>query len=180
MKTKINTEESGQALVELSFAFVLLCVFVFGIVDFGRAIYDVEVMKNLAGEGSSMASRGTSLVTAASTVANDAGADIYINTQGCVILTAVTNNAGTLAVTDQAYTGSLPCSSKIGCVSGVGNCKSSNANLPAEAVTALKAEPSGSSLYATEIYYTYAPVTPLPAFLGNTILPSQLYSVAYY
>ena len=56
---KMNKEESGQALVELAFAFVLLCTFVFGIIDFGRAIYDVEVMKNLVGEGSSMASRGT-------------------------------------------------------------------------------------------------------------------------
>ena len=54
---KMNKEESGQALVELAFAFVLLCTFVFGIIDFGRAIYDVEVMKNLVGEGSSMASR---------------------------------------------------------------------------------------------------------------------------
>jgi len=46
---KINREESGQALVELAFALVLLCVFVCGIIDFGRAIYDVEVMKNLVG-----------------------------------------------------------------------------------------------------------------------------------
>jgi len=46
---KINREESGQALVELAFALVLLCVFVSGIIDFGRAIYDVEVMKNLVG-----------------------------------------------------------------------------------------------------------------------------------
>ena len=37
----------------------MLCVFVFGIIDFGRAIYDVQVMKNLVGEGSSMASRQT-------------------------------------------------------------------------------------------------------------------------
>ena len=49
MKARINTEESGQALVELALAFVLLCVFVSGIIDFGRAIYDVQVMKNLVG-----------------------------------------------------------------------------------------------------------------------------------
>ena len=86
MKTRINREESGQALVELSFAFLVLCVFVFGIIDFGRAIYDVEVMNNLVGEGSSMASRGVSLATAAQTVANDAGSDINLSTKGCVIV----------------------------------------------------------------------------------------------
>src|SRR5271169_6547279 len=97
MKTKIkkiNREESGQALVELAFALVLLCVFVSGIIDFGRAIYDVEVMKNLVGEGSSMASRGTLPPLTVATVANDAGADISINTQGCVIVTVVTNEGG--------------------------------------------------------------------------------------
>ena len=89
MRTKINTEESGQALVELALAFVMLCVFVFGIVDYGRAIYDVEVMKNLVGEGSSMASRGPMSATTATTVANDAGSDMNIATYGCVIVTTV-------------------------------------------------------------------------------------------
>src|ERR1035441_9567902 len=91
MRTKLNTEESGQALVELSLGLVLLCVFVFGIIDFGRAIYDVEVMKNLVGEGSSMAPRTRSLPMTATIIASDAGADIKISTLGCVIVTSVTN-----------------------------------------------------------------------------------------
>jgi len=182
MKIKIDTEESGQALVELSFAFVLLCIFVFGIVDFGRAIYDVEVMKNLAGEGSSMASRGTDTATTAATVANDAGSDISLNSLGCVIVSTVTNQgSGNLVVTDQAKQGSLCTSSvsKVGCVKGVGNCIT-NATIPAQAALALNAEPVGSSLYATEIYYTYTTITPLTAFLSSGTVPSQLYSVAYY
>src|SRR5664279_1586514 len=98
MRTKLNTEESGQALVELSLGLVILCVFVFGIIDFGRAIYEVEVMKNLVGEGSSMALCGTSLATTAQTVATYAGANVNINTLGCVIVTAVTNSAGTIVI----------------------------------------------------------------------------------
>jgi Flp pilus assembly protein TadG len=180
MKTKINTEESGQALIELSLVLVLLCVFVFGIIDCGRAIYDVEVMKNLAGEGSSMASRGTSPAKTAQTVATYAGGDININALGCVIVTAVTNNAGTLAVTAQASQGGgITCTSKVGCLPGQGGCVSSGANLPQAAHDALLTEVSGSSIYVTEIYYTYNMVTPIPALLGN-ILPSQLYSAAYF
>jgi Flp pilus assembly protein TadG len=181
MKARIGKEESGQALVELAFAFVLLCTFVFGIIDFGRAIYDVEVMKNLVGEGSSMASRGTPVATAANTVANDAGADLNISTLGCVIITAVTNDGGgALDVTAQAQTGGIACNSKVGCVIGTAGCGNSKATLPAGAVTALNAEPTGSSIYVTEIFYNYNTITPVTAFLGKNVVPSQLYSAAYY
>ena len=182
MKTKIkkiNREKSGQALVELPFAFLVLCVFVFGIIDFGRAIYDVEVMKNLIGEGSSMASRGVSLGTTAQTVANYAGSDINLSIQGCVMVTSVTNNSGSLQVTGQASQGGIACTSKVGCLSGQGSCGSSSATLPAAASTALLAEPTGSSLYVTEIFYTYNTITPISALLGQS-MPSQFYSVAYY
>jgi len=178
MKARINGEESGQALVELSFAFLVLCVFVFGIIDFGRAIYDVQVMNNLVGEGSSMASRGVSLATTAQTVANDAGSDINLSTKGCVIVTSVNINSGSPQVTGQASQG-IACTSKVGCLSGQGSCGNSSATLPAAAVTALTAEPTGSSLYVTEIFYSYNTITPISALSGNS-MPSQLYSVAYY
>ena len=181
VKAKMNKEESGQALVELAFAFVLLCTFVFGIIDFGRAIYDVEVMKNLVGEGSSMASRGTSPATTTQTVANDAGADLNINTLGCVIVTVVTNQGGgALDVTAQAQQGGLACNSKVGCLKGTAGCGSSTATLPPQAVIALQSQATGASLYVTEIFYTYNALTPIAGFLGKNVVPSQLYSAAYY
>ncbi len=179
---KINREESGQALVELAFALVLLCVFVSGIIDFGRAIYDVEVMKNLVGEGSSMASRTTTLPMTVTTLVNDAGADINLGTQGCVIVTSVTNNpsGSGQVVTGQASQCAIAATSKVGCLKGQGSCGSSSAILPQAAVNALATEPTGSSIYVTEIYYTYNTVTPIVGLLGTSVLPSQLYSVAYY
>ena len=176
---KLHREKSGQALVELPFALLVLCVFVFGIIDFGRAIYDVEVMNNLIGEGSSMASRGASLATTAQTVTNYAGSDLNISTQGCVIVTSVTNNSGSLQVTSQASQGGIACTSKIGCLNGQGSCGSSSATLPAAASTALLAEATGSSLYVTEIFYTYNTITPISGLLGQS-MPSQFYRVAYY
>jgi len=179
---RINREELGQALVELSLAVVVLCVFVSGIVDFGRAIYDLQVMKNLVGEGSMMAMRSPNAAAAVNSVTNYAGSDINLSTKGCVIVTQVTNQGGTppvYQITDQASQCAISASSKVGCLKGQGGCQSSNAVLPPAAVTALTTEPTGSAIYVTEIYYAYNTVTPIAALLKKT-MPSQFYSVAYY
>ena len=55
-----NKNTSGQTLVELALLMPILMIFVFGIVDFTRAVYDLEVITNLAGEGSAAASRESS------------------------------------------------------------------------------------------------------------------------
>jgi Flp pilus assembly protein TadG len=187
MTTRMNRDQSGQALVEVSFGLIMLCVFVLGIIDCGRAVYDVEVMKNLVGEGSSMASRsaGTDLSTIVGSITTDAGNDLNIGTSGCIIVTSVQNmGSGSIQVTNQAWgggiSGTASCKSKIGCVSGTSGCSNSNATLPAAAVSALTTEGTGSSIAVTEIYYNYSTITPLPRFLGSNALPSQFYAVAYY
>jgi Flp pilus assembly protein TadG len=182
MTTKVmHGKESGQALIELSFALVILCVFVCGIIDFGRAIYDVQVMKNLVGEGSSMASRGTTLGNTVTTVTADAGKDLSMSTAGCVMVTAITNmGGGTIQVTGQSSGGGISCTSKVGCLKGQGSCGSSTATLPALAVTTLTSEVTGSTIYATEIFYNFHTITPITALLGSSVMPSQFYAVAYY
>ncbi len=183
MRTKLNKEESGQALVELALALVMLCVFVFGIVDYGRAIYDVEVMKNLVGEGSSLASRGTPVSNAATTVANDAGSDLNIATYGCVVVTTVSGTPQAL-VTAQSATGGICGSnpSRIGCLQGQPGCPGGNsyATIPQAAINALAGEPANSYIAVTEVFYNFTAITPIPALLGNGVLPNQMYSVAYY
>lgn len=173
--------DRGQALVELAISVFLLFILVFGAIDFARAIYYVEVIKNLTGEGSSMASRGTSLLQTAQTVVTDAGTNLSLSSQGCVIVTSVLKTAGVsnpLQVTGQsapqgACTG---ISSKIGCYPPPSTCGS--ATLPSEAVAALQLN---QTLYITEIYYTYKAVTPIGKLLNNAnLLPSQLYDAAYY
>jgi hypothetical protein len=59
----------------------------------------------------------------------------------------------------------------VGCYPPPSSC--GNASLPSDAVAALG---MNQSLYITEIYYTYTPVTPV----GNRLVPTQLYDVAYY
>ncbi len=181
MKIRLNKEESGQALIEMSFGFIIMCVFVFGAIDFGRAVYDSEVMKNLAGEGSSLASRSNlTLQQSMSTVVSYAGTTIDLANKGCIIGTQVINNAGTAKVNAQASVCAIVATSKIGCVQGVGGCASGNPTLPAGALAALLAEPNQSSLYVTEIFFNYSPITPIVGLMRGNVLPSQMYSVAYY
>lgn len=183
MKKKLNAEESGQALVEFAMCFVLMCIMVTGIIDFGRAIYDVQVIRNLASEGSAMASRTTPLSTTAQTVANDAGADISVSTKGCVIVTQVglntSNNpviSGQSSFGSSAGTCAITANSKICSPCSVG----AAATIPSAALTALKAEPAGSSIYITEVFYNFNAVTGITNLLGTNLLPSQLYAAAYY
>jgi hypothetical protein len=177
---RARSEDSGQALVELALSVSLLLVLGLGVIDVARAIYYVEVIKNLTGEGSSMASRSTPLTLTAQTVVTDAGTDLNIGSKGCVIITSVTNTGATknpLQVTGQASQGSCTgITSKIGCYPPPATC--GVAALSSEANAALQVN---QSLFITEIFYTYSTVTPIGTLLNkSSILPTQLYDAAYY
>jgi Flp pilus assembly protein TadG len=161
-----NSWESGQAIVEFAICALLLFTLAFGLVDFGRAIYQKEVITNLTREGSNLASRGTSLNDAATAVVNGAN-PLNLSTSGYVIITSVVNNSGTYNITGQVSQGGISARSKVG--TGVGN----NAVLPAGAVA------SGQTVYVTEVFCSYQAVTPIGKLLGFT-LPSTLYDVAYF
>jgi Flp pilus assembly protein TadG len=181
---KIIRDESGQALIELTFVLMILSVLSFGVIEYGQAIYDAEVIRNLAGEGSAAASRGANLAKTVNNVVTYAGADISLNTKGCVIITSVTENAqGTgQVVTAQSEAGECTAAmiSEVGCLNGQGKCTSSVASLPTDVANALASGVSGLTLYTTEVFYTYTPITPIPKLVGTNILPSILYAAAYY
>ncbi len=180
MNTRIFRQESGQALIELSFAFVILSVFVLGIVDFGQAICDVAYMRSLSGESCRQVSRGASTSATAANVIGRAGSKVDLAGQGCVIITTVTNEGGNVQITDQSSQCAITASSQIGCLQGEAGCQSSTPKLPAAANSILQNEVSGSSLYITEIFYNYSAVSPIAQLLHKGVMPSQLYSVSYY
>lgn len=177
MKT-LRQNNSGQALLELALIMPMLMIFVFGIVDYTRAIYDQEVITNLAGEGSSIASRGAGLAATAAAVWSDADIDMANN--GCVIVTSVASpSSGSYKVTGQAY--STTCnsaSSKIGCFPPPSGCGA--ATIPTLVQTVVQSS-TNPNVYITEVYFKFSPVTPVGSFLHTSnFLPSQLYAVAYY
>jgi Flp pilus assembly protein TadG len=160
--------DSGQALVEFALSATLMLTLVFGLVDFSRAIYIAQVIANLTGEGSSMASRGTTLSdTAAAVVAASSALDL--STSGLVIVSSVFNTGSKVQLTAQVSQGGISASSHIGNVIG------GTAILPSTVVPQ-----TNQTVYVTEVFYKYKPITPIGNLLAGTVLPSQLYDVAYY
>jgi len=167
--TKAIGDESGQALVEFAVIAPLLFILAFGIIDFSRAIYHMQVMTGLTRQGSNLASRGTDLpTTVASVIAGDAPLDL--NKNGEVIVSSVTNTGGVFKISGQLSQGAMTAPSKIGV--GVGT----TATLPAAAATVLQ---PNQTIYVTEVYYSYQPITPIRNML-KIALPSTLYDVAYF
>jgi len=160
--------ESGQSLVEFGFSMILLLVIVFGVVDLSHGIYVAEVVTNLTGQGSSLASRGTSLSASAAAVVA-ASAPLTLSTSGRVIVSSVYNNNNVIQLTGQASSGSLIASSRIGTLIG------GAAVVPASAKPQLN-----QTVYVTEVFYPLHSITPIGKFVSGFLLPPQIYDVAFY
>lgn len=163
-----KSRDSGQALVEFAVGAMLLATIVFAMIDSSRAIFDMQVMAFLSGQGSNLASRGTALSDTATAVVA-ASASLNLSTNGKVIVTSVYNNNGALSITGQSSLGSMSATSKVG--TGVG----SSATLPSNAIP-----PTAQTVYVTEVFYSFQAITPMGHLYTKTLLPSTLYDVAYY
>jgi Flp pilus assembly protein TadG len=161
--------ERGQAAVEFALIAALMLVLLCVLVDYSRAIHDVQVMAGLSRQGSNLASRGTTLSDSATAlIAGEAPLDLSNN--GEVIITSVTNINRRYTITDQVSVGRVSKASKVG--KGVGN----SATVPASAAAMLQV---GQTIYVTEIFYSYQPITPIQNLL-KLAMPSTLYQAAYF
>jgi Flp pilus assembly protein TadG len=166
-KSRTWSDESGQAIVEFAISVVMLAVFLFGVIDFTRAIYQQQELTSLAAQGANLALRGTDLQVAADTVAAQSS-NLGLSTQGKIFVSAVQNQNNTMKITDQRTSGSATATSKVGVSGGT-------ANIPTSAIPPVLSQ----TVYVTEIYMTYQPITPIGKFV-SFVLPTQLYDVAYY
>jgi Flp pilus assembly protein TadG len=157
----------GQALLEFAAVLMLMLILAFGMIDFGRAIYQKQVMTNLTREGSNLASRNTTLADAAAAVV-EGSAPLDINSDGRVILTAVENTTGVCRIVEQVSQGGIVAASGLG----------KKSNDPIACPSAGIPQP-GQTAYVTEVFYRYQPLTPVGDLL-KTVMPSTLYDVAYF
>jgi Flp pilus assembly protein TadG len=170
---KTATGERGQALLELLPVMLVLLTLTLAVIDFGRAIWQLQVVTGLTREGSNLASRNTTLIDSANAVIND-GAALNLANRGKVIITSVQNVGGAFVITDQYPTGTLSATSKVGTY--ILNGPPQTAILPTTTTTIPQ---PGNTIYVTEIFSSYSPITPLGAFVNYTV-PSTLYDVAYF
>ncbi len=169
---------TGQATVELTFIIIMLLVMMFGLIDFGRAIYERQVITNIAREGSNLAFRGVGdspeeTITNAVNAVIASASPLNINTKGYVIISAVIRNGGSFTVTSQVYKGGLsPApSSKL---------RKNPGSFPSMPVTTTPQIPlANKTVYVTEVFYKFVPITPVGKLL-KLAFPAQLYDVAYF
>ncbi|HLK86950.1 MAG TPA: TadE/TadG family type IV pilus assembly protein [Candidatus Binataceae bacterium] len=159
----------GQAAVEFALIAGLMLLLVCMVIDLCRAIHDEQLIAGLSRQGSNLASRGTTLPQAAAAVIGGSAA-LDLNDNGQVIITSVTNINRVYTITDQFSRGKVSASSRIG--TGIGN----PANMPASAKSALQ---PGQTMYITEIFFSYKPITPIKN-LVKFAMPSTLYQAAYF
>jgi Flp pilus assembly protein TadG len=167
-RSRLRASDSGQAVLECALSTTVMLILVFGLIDLSRAIFIVQVIANLSGQGSSMASRGTTLANSAAAFAASS-APLDLNTNGRVIVSAVFNSNSVMKLTGQSALGGVTALSHVGSVIG------GTASVPASAAPKLN-----QTVYVTEVFYRFRAITPIGKFLSGTVLPSQLYDVAYF
>ena len=159
-------DQGGQSLVEFAFCLATLIPLLFGVIDFSQMILDEHILVGLSRQGSNIASRTTDLPSALAAVVSQ-GASLDIADRGEIIVTEVRNSGnnvkGTAQVIDQTQT---PTSISPAPVSVVGSVIGKAATMPPGAVAALDA---GETLYVTEVFYSYKPLTPVGAFLKQSL-----------
>ena len=162
--------QSSQALVELTFVLFMTVALLFGLIDYGRAIYYREVLTNLSREGSNLASRGTDLTNTLSAVMSSANLSNFATKGRVIVSTVILSNSNpwvTAQVTQGGYGSGI---------SKVRNGTGSGAVMP---TTNPQVPQLNQTVYVTEVYYAFSPITPIGKLLKFT-MPTRLYDVAYF
>lgn len=160
-------DTSGQSLVEFAFVSLVLMVILFGMIDFGRAIYRQQLITNLSREGANLASRDSTFQETLQALVDSAGS-LDIEQEGFIILSELSRDTdGNLSITQQQSRGTRTTTSKIGTVGGAVNFSQGNLPVP------------GQTLIVAEVFAAFTPITPVGQLMG-VVMPSMLYDAAFF
>jgi len=171
--TKRLEDERGAAFIELAVCLPVMFVLVFGLIDFSQIIFDNQVISGISRQGSDLASRGSgmSLSTIVSALVTQ-GSSLNMGTRGRIIVTEVNGTSTKPNIVQQQIS-----STGIAATSVIDSwIRNPAKNIPLNAKTVLNA---GQTLFVTEVFYSYVPITPVGGFLKMK-LASTLYDVAYF
>jgi Flp pilus assembly protein TadG len=197
-RRKLIADASGQAMVEFGLFLTLLLILMSAAIDFGRALYTMQVMAQLTRQGSNLASREyagtTNGLPNAVTALINGESGLIIAAKGTspgygkVIITQIENTAANntatpiYTITGQASQGPLSNTSQLG-PGGVGT----NVTSKMPALFLPGTLQVNQYTYLTEIFYTFTPITPIGKLTQNwpvsgsaISLPSTLYNYTYF
>ncbi len=168
-----NNKEKGIATIELALILPILCILAFAVIDFGRLVQARLVVTNVSREGGSLASRDIKVGNDLLLMLQSSGSPLDLQTWGRIFVTQIKAGA-TQALPNptidfQDNSGSLAVSSGFG--SG-----HSYLGLSQPLYKRLQFDfghqtSDISGLTVVEVFYKYRPITPLPKFIQNILLP---------
>jgi hypothetical protein len=171
--------QRGATLVELALLLPILVVMVLGIIDFGRLIHARLVMTNVSREGGSIGSRADQagnqrLITA---LQHSAAPFTISGADGRIFITRI--RAGQNQLSPQPFIdwretgGALNEPSRI--TGNVGQTPGGLVNPLFGRLQFSTAQNDSDIEEVTivEVFYLYRPITPLPEFIQNLVLPSR-------
>ena len=177
--SRLERDESGQAVLEFSLVATMMIVLAFGVIDFSRAIYLRQVLINLSRETANLEARGTGnstgeiMTNALNATLQSASNSLSLNSPlGLIVLTAVTNYGSGYHISERLSSGSLP-----GAASRIGSAVNGTATLPT--VSSGSFLPANHTVYVAEVFYQFQSITPVGHFFKG-VLPTQLYDAAYF
>jgi|SRR5277367_717719 len=180
---RLSANDSGQSATEFALAVTLLLIFVCATIDYGRSLYQTQVLSELSRQGANLALRlpGTTScdnVCSAVNAVISGSSGLNLSANGAVIISSLSQTAtsgtgpsgGPYTIAEQVQQGNLSgVSSKIGKTGASVN------------ITGAPGLQQGQFLYVAEVFYAFTPATGIGALTNNAIgLPSTLYDIAYF
>jgi hypothetical protein len=174
------SDEQGASLLELAFLLPILVVLAFGVIDLGRLIHARLVVTNVCREGGSLASRDIRNPGEIVTILQSSATPFDLANQGKIYVIKI--KAGTSLSKPNPYVsvkypspGGYSVSSSIPVNApndlprggGLSNALYDHLQYEAGQNTSDIAEIS-----VVEVFYLYQPITPLPKFVQNLVLPT--------